>query len=99
MRRFYGKTYAFKDLARGQYEFTGTAKVHGTHLGVFVDGVMVSARVEQGKEKHGPGMCKALLDWVIHDIFTEEADVVEASGLTKKDVSSAIAARLRAMSK
>lgn len=63
----------------------------------FVENAVTPSRVEQGKQLHGTGMCKALLDWIIHDIFTEEADVVEA--LPKKDVCKAIAARLRAMCK
>lgn len=70
----------------------------------FVDRVVTDNRVLQGidylKEQELEVSRKStgqFLSWFFADIMKEEADVLEASGLTKKDVSSKIGEKARGM--
>lgn len=75
---FAGKNCRFKSKgAKHQaYRRPVAVKANKETVASFVENAVTLSRVEQGIEQHGPRMCKPLLDWVIHDIFTEEKDVV-----------------------
>jgi hypothetical protein len=70
----------------------------------FVERVTTEARVNQGIEylkEQGLDVSRKstgqFLSWFFADIMKEEADVLEASGLVKKDVSGKIGEKARAM--
>jgi hypothetical protein len=70
----------------------------------FVDRVVTDSRVKQGIDYLSEQSLEVsrkstgqFLSWFFADIMKEESDVMEASGLTKKDVSSRIGERARGM--
>jgi hypothetical protein len=96
-----GNTFRFK--VKGEKHSSSKVKTLAAvdvekvaNIAQFVDTVLTESRLSQGLEQVGeriPENTGAFLKWVIGDVMKEEADTLQASGLSTKDFTG-IASRV-----